>query len=139
MKRSVRPILTACLIPILIPILCLLSACSSNRLVSDAEANDYREATAYHDGGRRDRFTGTIVEVGEYSLLVAANEESGAVSGRSVRIAVSGSVKILDASGAPIELSALKAGDPVRITYDGSLLLSDPPRISKCYEIRLLA
>ena len=109
-----------------------------NRMVSEEKANDYIDATAYRDGGTRRVLTGRVTKIGAYSLHLIADEGFGTLSGREIRVALSEQVPFSDAEGGDMDRSALKEGDRVQITYDGSVLASDPPRVSKCYGVRAL-
>lgn len=108
------------------------------RLKSEQEANDYIEATRYQDSGRRLTFTGSVTNLGSFSLTLTPDAGSGITGGSEVRVAVSGSDPVLDEAGNRIALSDLSIGDRVRITYDGQFFGSDPVRISQCYEVQKL-
>lgn len=76
-------------------------------------------------------FAGTVTEVNEKSILVSVNEDEDEIKSSDL-ISVSLNVELKDT------LTDFKAGDEVRVYYDGTIAESYPAQIHKVYAIMLV-
>lgn len=111
-----------------------LSACGKSFSESDKKINDYIDATEYHDSGKRVDCFAKVNDVGKYTVSVTVEGSDGS----EMVVCISGGTELLGKNDEKLTVSDLMIGMRIVITSDGTVIESDPPRILRCYCIRVI-
>ena len=109
-----------------------LSGCGRSVTENDGKINDYINATEYHDNGKRVDFCARVNNIGKYTVNVTSEGDNS----RELIIYISSATELIGKNGEKLNVSALENGMRVIVTYDGTVVESDPPRIMRCYTVR---
>jgi uncharacterized lipoprotein YehR (DUF1307 family) len=81
-------------------------------------------------GTEKARFTATVKEAGESSILVTPSEDSGERNSADlISVHISEKTKIYDNNGKKTDAASIKTGFTVEITYNGMIAESYPAQI----------